>query len=101
MTVSAGSYQFRLEWILAKKHEEKDVVRYTEPSNKSMVSILVETEMFVIGCKTVNIGTVNENDVIDEWATTGKMIYFFILFFLQYLDISLIISQYSHILTIL
>ena len=62
-----------------------------------MISIFVKADVFVVGRQTINLMFFNENDVVDQWTSTGQMINPLVVLGVQYLDILLVIRQYSQI----
>ena len=73
-----------LVWcILSTDSQKENVIRYGKPSNKCMIYVFIETNMFVIGSKTVDLVFLNENDIIDQRSSTSEVINSLIISFFK------------------
>ncbi len=79
VAVSTCTNEYFLSYLYSKHHQKINIVRNTKSSYKSVINILVETEVFVIWSQTVDIVFCNEYYTIYQWSSTSQVVDPFII----------------------
>ena len=95
VAIGAGSDELGLQGVLAEKHEEVEVVGYTESADESVVDAFVEAEVFVVGSQAVYVVAADEYDVVDKWASASEMVDPLVLLLIDDFNIFLVVGQDS------
>jgi len=77
-------------------YQKIDIIRHAKSSDKCMIDIFVEAEIFVIRGKAVDAWFQQKDDIIDEGASTSQVIRTSVGFGLQNLYVSLAICQQTY-----
>jgi hypothetical protein len=100
MTIGAGADEAVARSVLPENHHEVYVVRHAESAHQSVVDVLVEAHVFVVGGDAVDVVLGDEDEGVDEGASAGEMVHLFVVLLIQNLDVLLAVGEQSQVGTV-